>query len=1214
MTNKIKHICQGIVLLFFILLLSSFNPEGKIHQADVIIYGGTSSAVIAAVEVAQSGKSVIMVSPDIHLGGLTSGGLGWTDTGKKETIGGLAREFYHRIYNHYQQEEAWKWMKKEEYGNTGQGTPAIDGDRRTMWIFEPHVAEQVFEEFIAEHKIRIFRNEWLDRQNGVKKTDGKISSIITLSGKTFTGKMFIDATYEGDLMAAAKVSYHVGREGSQVYGEEWNGVQTGVFHHEHHFKMIDQPIDPYREPGNPSSGLLPRISPEPPGEKGQGDRKVQAYCFRVCMTNHPGNRIPFPKPEGYDSSQYELLVRIFNAGWRDWFGKFDDIPNRKTDTNNHGPFSSDNIGMNYDYPEASYERRKEIIKEHENYQKGLLWFVANDPRVPSEIQTKMKQWGLPKDEFADNGHWPHQLYIRESRRMIGKFVMTENELLKRVQTPESVGMGSYTMDSHHVQRYVTKEGYVHNEGDVGVGLPGPYEIAYGALVPKKEECRNLLVPVCVSSSHIAYGSIRMEPVFMILGQSAAVAACLAIDENKAVQDIGYEKLKKILLQKGQVLTRDNDLLSIVRQKKNTLATAKEAEVKLGFFPLYPGAVKPGGWIRDWATSALSGITGHLDEWDPAFGEAWKGKGFQARGANAEDGTGWPLEQCGYWLDGAVRLAYIMNDTALINKVSKRLDLVVEGVLHGGESLIFWKPKTLVEQDGFNNWAHSHMGRALVAYYQATGKQSVLDALIKVYSNYHVPVFRNSFAQVSGMVNIDPMLDTYLMSGNRKILDQVMKIATDTSFNGVTGQWASGKINNGHGVITYENIRVPAQLYPWTGNRQFLEASLSCFGWLDEHHMLPCGVASSEEHNAGIGSTRNIETCNVAASAWSCQKLFEITGNSSWGDRIEQVFFNAGPAPVSRDFQTMCYYQSPNRIGNIIPSEVPKHPSDTGSSPYVFRPVGHDVLCCVGNLNRVIPNYIMHMWMGTFDNGLAACLYGPSQVRATVGEGIPVKIISETDYPFTEQITLVIEPERSVNFPLYLRIPAWCKNASFTLNGEKVKAGIKENGFTVIDRKWETGDRLKISFPMQVQVISGHETTYPQSGYFLEGGNRKLAQLKDINNPFQSILYGPLLFALPIRDLDTNTQAPDQQWNFALHLDEAKPDEGIEIIRGDMPATWRWEADSPVKLKVPATEFDWSPTELQPLPENRVRGGKDTRITLIPYGCTKFRISMFPVAR
>jgi hypothetical protein len=551
----------SIKLLLAALVFTFWNCSEKAadtFEADIIVYGGSSAAVIAAVETAQSGKSVIMVSPDIHLGGLTSGGLGWTDTGRKETIGGLARTFYQRVYNHYQNEEAWRWMKKEEYGNTGQGTRAIDGDKRTMWIFEPHVAEKVFEELIKENNITVYRDEWLDRENGVTKLNGKISSFTTLSGKTFRGKMFIDATYEGDLMAAAGVSYSVGREGTGVYGEQWNGIQTGVYHHRHHFQVLDKPVDPYKVPGDPASGVLPRISADPPGNKGEGDHRVQAYCFRVCMTDHPENRMPFPKPEGYDPAQYELLVRIFDAGWREWFHKFDLIPNRKTDTNNHGPFSSDNIGMNYDYPEADYQRRKEIIKEHETYQKGLLWFVANDPGVPEETRLEMQKWGLPKDEFTDNGNWPHQLYIREARRMKGKFIMTENELLKRRPTPESVGMGSYTIDSHNVQRYIDEEGHVQNEGDIGVPLPGPYEIAYGSLVPVKEECQNLLVPVCASASHIAFGSIRMEPVFMILGQSAAAAACLSIDENIAVQDIQYDKLKNILLAKGQRLTIETE--------------------------------------------------------------------------------------------------------------------------------------------------------------------------------------------------------------------------------------------------------------------------------------------------------------------------------------------------------------------------------------------------------------------------------------------------------------------------------------------------------------------------------------------------------------------------------------------------------------------------------------------------------------------------------
>jgi hypothetical protein len=420
-----------------------------------------------------------------------------------------------------------------------------------MWIFEPHVAEQVFEDFIAENKITVLRDEWLDREKGVVKQNGKIVSFKTLSGKVFSGKMFIDATYEGDLMAAAGVSYHVGRESTSQYNEQWNGVQTGVLHHHHWF---DKPISPYKIPGDPASGVLPLISTEHPGEYGAADNKIQAYCFRMCMTNHDVNRVPFPKPENYDSTQYELLVRVFDTGRKDWFGKFDDIPNKKTDTNNHGPFSSDNIGMNYDYPEATYERRKEIIKQHQDYQMGLLWFVANDPRVPEDIRIRMATWGLAKDEFADNGNWPHQIYVREARRMIGEYVTTENDVLLKREVPLPVGMGSYAMDSHNVQRYITHEGYVQNEGDIGVSPTAPYSISYGSIIPKKEECSNLLVPVCVSSSHIAFGSIRMEPVFMILGQSAAVAASMAIDKKCAVQDVSYDELKTLLEDRKQVLT------------------------------------------------------------------------------------------------------------------------------------------------------------------------------------------------------------------------------------------------------------------------------------------------------------------------------------------------------------------------------------------------------------------------------------------------------------------------------------------------------------------------------------------------------------------------------------------------------------------------------------------------------------------------------------
>ncbi len=544
-----RHLVTRSLLLALAAVASVAAPP----KTDLLIYGCTSGAITAAIQAKKMGKIVQIVCPEKHLGGLTAGGLGYTDSGNKTVIGGLSREFYHRLYLHYQKPEAWTWQKREQYGNKGQGTEALDSNGRTMWIFEPHVAENVYEAWVKEHKIPIVRNAWLDREKGVKMENGRIASIRTLDGKTYAAKMFIDATYEGDLMAAAKVDYHVGRESTKQYGEKWNGVQVGVLHHQHHFGAVKTPISPYVVPGDPKSGVLPRISTEPPGNYGDADKKVQAYCFRMCLTQAPENRVAFAKPAGYDPKEYELMGRVFDAGWRQTFNKFDPIPNLKTDTNNHGPFSTDNIGRNWDYPEASYARRKEIIQEHVNYQQGWLYFIANDPRVPADVRTEFAKWGLAKDEFKDNNNWPHQIYVREARRMIGKYVMTENELTKKRPTPEPVGMGSYSIDSHNIQRYITPEGYVQNEGDIGVSTNGPYQISYGSLVPKKGQASNLLVPVCLSSTHIAYGSMRMEPVFMILGQSAATAAVMAIDGKMDVQDVPYEKLRERLLADGQVL-------------------------------------------------------------------------------------------------------------------------------------------------------------------------------------------------------------------------------------------------------------------------------------------------------------------------------------------------------------------------------------------------------------------------------------------------------------------------------------------------------------------------------------------------------------------------------------------------------------------------------------------------------------------------------------
>jgi len=545
-----KPLSYLLLLALISLTGCKSNQKSDSFKADVIIYGGTSSAVTTAVQVARMGRTVIIVSPDTHLGGLSSSGLGFTDTGNKEVIGGLAREFYQLLYQHYMKPESWNWQKQSEYGNKGQGNPAIDGENRTMWIFEPHAAEEAFETMINENKIKVLRDEWLDRGTGVVKENGKLTSFKTLSGKVFYAKIFVDATYEGDLMASAGITYTVGREAGSVYNEKWNGVQKGVFHHGHYFK---DNVDPYKIPGDPSSGLLPRISSDPPGENGSGDNKIQAYCFRLCLTKHPDNKVPITKPEGYDSTQYELLARLSATRWNEFFGKYDPIPNFKTDVNNHGPFSFDNIGMNWDYPDATYERRKEIIAEHVLYQKGLLYFMATDSRIPADVRETMNQWGFAKDEFTDNGNWPYNIYVREARRMIGEFVMTENDVLGKRDVPRPVGMGSYTMDSHNVQRYVSPEGFVQNEGDFGIPADRPYQIDLGSIMPKREECKNLLVPVCVSSSHVAFGSIRMEPVFMILGQSAGTVAAMALENRRSIYDLTYDEIKDRLESDGQIL-------------------------------------------------------------------------------------------------------------------------------------------------------------------------------------------------------------------------------------------------------------------------------------------------------------------------------------------------------------------------------------------------------------------------------------------------------------------------------------------------------------------------------------------------------------------------------------------------------------------------------------------------------------------------------------
>ncbi|NJM94076.1 MAG: FAD-dependent oxidoreductase [Cytophagales bacterium] len=522
-----------LILLSFASLMWSCQPAPQTDY-DLVVYGGSSAGVIAAYSASQLGKKVVLISPDKHLGGLSSSGLGYTDIGNKYAVTGLALDFYRRLGLYYNRLEAW--------------------------TFEPHKAEGVFNEYIKEGRVEVWYNSYL-RQ--VEKEGTRIRSITVFdweSGeeKTVSGLQFIDASYVGDLMAQAGVSYTVGREANELYGETLNGVQLKDQHQFPPFEgKEDYGIDPYQIPGDSTSGLCYGISPEPLQPNGTGDKKVQAYNYRLCLTQDSANRVPFVQPPSYDPTKYELLRRLIakreEQGWVQRIGQLylkpDAMPRGKTDVNNKGPFSTDFIGMNYDYPEASHERRKEIEQEHKEYIQGLLYFLAHDERLPPSLRDEMNSWGWAKDEFLDTDHFPFKMYIREARRMVGELVMTEHHCRGDQVAPKPVGMAAYTMDSHNCQRVLIKEGgkvYVKNEGDVQVGGFPPYVIGYHSITPKREECTNLLVPVCLSATHIAYGSIRMEPVFMVLAQSAALAAAQAIDEGVAIQEIDYDKLRQRL--------------------------------------------------------------------------------------------------------------------------------------------------------------------------------------------------------------------------------------------------------------------------------------------------------------------------------------------------------------------------------------------------------------------------------------------------------------------------------------------------------------------------------------------------------------------------------------------------------------------------------------------------------------------------------------------
>lgn len=514
----------------FLIALLFCQPAPAEQEFDVVVYGGTAGGVIAAVSAAREGLKVALLEPGDHLGGMVSGGLSWTDVGKREVIGGYALEFYWRAGKHYEM---------SPYGH------------EVAWILEPHVAEDVFRKMLDEAGVTVLLRHRLREKTGVNKEGANIKEIAMDNGSRFRAKVFVDSSYEGDLMAQAGVSFTWGREGMEQHGESLAGVREET--PKHQFTVN---ISPYDARGK----LLPEINPEPRGQPGSADQKVQAYNFRMCFSDDPANQVRFPKPGGYEPARYELLARLLKARSEkegapprlDTLLKIDRIPNHKGDVNNNGAFSTDYLGGSWEYPNADYKKRAEIWQAHKSYIAGFLYFLANDPQVPAELRKEMNVWGLCKDEFADTGHWPRQLYIREARRMAGDFVMTQKDLQTELRKPDPIGMGSYNSDSHNVQRIVTPEGFARNEGDMQAPVT-PYQIPYRVMLPKRGESWNLLVPVAFSASHVAYSSVRMEPQYMILGQAAGVAAKMAIESKKPVQEIDAASLVARLRKQGAIL-------------------------------------------------------------------------------------------------------------------------------------------------------------------------------------------------------------------------------------------------------------------------------------------------------------------------------------------------------------------------------------------------------------------------------------------------------------------------------------------------------------------------------------------------------------------------------------------------------------------------------------------------------------------------------------
>lgn len=624
-------------LLFLCLALS-------IHAEDIVIYGGTSGGVIAAVEAARHGKKVTLIEPTQRLGGMSSGGLGMTDNGSTDTIGGLSREFYQRVFRFYQKPENWKFQQRADYHAWLPKIWGVDGPRmeeiQAQFLFEPRAAKAVFDDMVKEAGVKVVFGERLDLKKGIVKEGHKIIKIVMESGKEFAAQVFIDASYEGDVMAKAGVSYIVGRESNAQYGETLNGT----------FPFTPAPfpkISPYVTAGDPKSGLLPRVESKPPAPKGSADHRVQAYNFRVCLTDIPENLVPIEKPASYHPLDYELLARhIANMknvrpgprkhaamGLRGNGGdlgiNFELVPNRKTDSNCGSEFGSDMYGASYAWPEADHATRDKIFQQHKDYTLGLLWFLGHDERLPIEVRTEMQRWGLAKDEFADTGHWPHQIYVREARRMVSDYVVTEHDAKSGRHAEDGIALASYPLDSHGVTLYVDEAGLLHRERGFFVGGFSAFPISYRSLRPKAGECENLLVVSCLSASHAAYGSVRMEPVFMMVGHAAGAAASLAIEKGISVQNVPYETLRELLVTEKQILEKPKsmpkaaEVPAVAPNEQTTADVKKLVELRIVDSAVYwlqhaqKGKNCGGGQVRD----LLQKMAVHLDASAKSFDEA-----------------------------------------------------------------------------------------------------------------------------------------------------------------------------------------------------------------------------------------------------------------------------------------------------------------------------------------------------------------------------------------------------------------------------------------------------------------------------------------------------------------------------------------------------------------------------------------------------------------